>query len=107
MKIFVKIVFIFLTNTLLLSAQSKSGDVLIKPESLGLTISKGNIDESRMTPKQKDTIAYQLFDYSDVFYDIAVAYRSMNKIVIYKHLGNGCLNEYKVITPVKKIKSIK
>ncbi|MEZ4823228.1 MAG: hypothetical protein R2942_12795 [Ignavibacteria bacterium] len=54
-----------------------------------------------MTPKQKDTII-NYFDYSDVFYDIAVAYRSMNKIVIYKNLGNSYLNEYKVITSLRK-----
>ena len=106
MKIIIKIILIILFNSLILSAQSKSGDVLIKPESLGLTISKGNIDKSKMTSKQKDTIVYQLFDYSDVYYDIAVAYRSLNKIIIYKNLGNGYLNEFKVISPVKKIKSI-
>lgn len=69
----------------------------ITPQQLGLKISKGNIDNSKMSSKMKDTIVIDMFNYEDDFFDIAVLYKSKNEIVVYKNCINGNLTDYKTI----------
>lgn len=106
MKLTVKISLLLLLIIFSYGVKSNGEENQITPESLGLKISRGNIDTKKMTSLQKDTIAIQLFDYTDKYYDIAVAYRSKKKIVIYRNLGNGYLNEFKVFKQESDIKSI-
>lgn len=106
MNLSVKITMLLILNLIFSGINSYGEDKQITPESLGLKVSKGNIDTKKMNSLQRDTIAIQLFDYMDKYYDIAVAYRSRNEIVLYRNLGNGYLNEFKIFKQESEIKSI-
>ncbi|MBK8550684.1 MAG: hypothetical protein IPL53_06335 [Ignavibacteria bacterium] len=106
MNHFLKISLLSILNIFFIVLRSNSAEIQIRPQTLGLKISKGNIDLDKMTRGQRDTIAIQLFDQADNYYDIAVAYRSRNEIVIYRNLGNGYLSEFKKLSQDKKISSI-
>ncbi|MEZ4690889.1 MAG: hypothetical protein R3A12_12175 [Ignavibacteria bacterium] len=40
----------------------------ITPQQLGLKLSKGNIDKSKMSSKMKDTVVIDMFNYEDDFF---------------------------------------
>ncbi|HEX2786964.1 MAG TPA: T9SS type A sorting domain-containing protein [Ignavibacteria bacterium] len=103
-----KIIFLLLFSFsyLNLFADNSDSPKTIRPSDLGLTVFKGNLDENRMTQKQKDTIVIGLFNYQDYFKDIAVYYKSKNELIIYNNNGNGTLSEYKNYKQSKEIKKI-
>ncbi|MFZ1320586.1 MAG: T9SS type A sorting domain-containing protein [Ignavibacteria bacterium] len=70
---------------------------LYTPADFNLSIFRGNIDKSKMSSSQKDTILIDTYNYEDNFFDIAILYRSENEIRIYKNCVNGFLTEYKKI----------
>ncbi|HMR40289.1 MAG TPA: T9SS type A sorting domain-containing protein [Ignavibacteria bacterium] len=92
---------IFWGRTELLFSQQQ-----ISPEELGLKIHYGKIDFSKLSSRQKDTIAINLFTIDDSFMDIAVYQKSKSEIVIYKNLGNGYLELYKSFPVSKEVRKI-
>jgi len=44
----------------------------ITPQQLGLKISKGNIDKSKMSSKMKDTVIIDMFNFEDDFFNAAI-----------------------------------
>jgi len=69
----------------------------LTPSDFQLKITRGQIDKSKMTSNQKDTILIDMYNYEDDFFDIAVLYKSNNEIIFYKNCINGNLTEYKKI----------
>jgi hypothetical protein len=82
LKIF--IILVILSTVNIVRSQTK-----INPLDLGLKINHGQIDKSRMTKNQKDTIVTGFLNFEDWFEDIAVYYKSRGEIKIFRNKGNG------------------
>ncbi len=74
----------------------------LTPGDFHLKLTRGQIDKSKMTSDQKDTIIIDMFNNEDNFFDIAVLSKSVNEIIVYKNCINGNLTEYKRIKLNKK-----
>ncbi|MEO8209336.1 MAG: T9SS type A sorting domain-containing protein, partial [bacterium] len=78
----------------------------IKPQDLGITLTKGQIDFKKMSATMKETVVASTFTFEDYLMDIAVLSKINNKITIYKNLGNGYLDIYNTIQLEKKARKI-
>jgi len=78
----------------------------ITPQDLGLIIKQGQIDKNKMSSRQRDTIVIGLFTYEDYLFDIAIAFNTQSKIIIYRNFGNGSLAEYRTIELSKEVSKL-
>jgi hypothetical protein len=80
---------------------------IYKLQDFGIKSNKlGEIDLNSLTQKQKDTIAIGVITIDDYLEDVAIYYKSIRKIRIFKNNGNGTYCLYRNIESDENIKSI-